>query len=117
MLNPNDTVRVPRFHPRTPPGRALEVGWVQEFGRWLWHLFVLPTQQAKPWPPWVHRFVKPGVFALARQLKVFNARSLRSWVLGLLLIDPPQGAWSKAEEYKEPGLRFRTMGVYTGDRP
>src|SRR5688500_15481872 len=83
VLNPNDTVRVPRFHPRTPPGRPLEVGWAQEFARWLWHLFVLPHEQAQPWPRWMHRFIKPLLLALARQLNVYNPYSLRAWLLGL----------------------------------
>jgi cellulose synthase (UDP-forming) len=99
LLNPNDTVRVPRFHPRTPPGRPLEVGWAQALGRWFWHLFVLPADRAQPWPRWVHRYVKPGVLALARQLKVSNPYSVRAWLLGLLLLDPPRGDWALMTQY------------------
>lgn len=111
MLNPNDTIQVTRFHPRTPPGRPLEVGWGQEFGRWLWHLVVLPPEQARPWPQWMLRFVKPGIFALARHLRVSNPSSVRSWVLSLLLVDPPRAYWASPETYatgakrKPPSLR------------
>jgi cellulose synthase (UDP-forming) len=110
VLNPNDTVRVPRFHPRTPPGRPLEVGWAREFRRWLWHLFVLPPEQAKPWPAWVQRRVGPPSAAFARQLRVANPRSVRSWVLSLLLLDPPQGTWSSAELYATNRER-RLVGI------
>jgi cellulose synthase (UDP-forming) len=111
VLNPNDTIQVTRFHPRTPPGRPLEVGWGQEFGRWLWHLIVLPPGAARPWPQWMIRFIRPGVFALAKQLRVSNPSSVRSWVLSLLLVDPPQGTWASPETYaagakrKPPSLR------------
>ena len=93
MLNPNDTIQVPRFHPRTPPGRPLEVGWGREFARWVWGLFVLPPALAQPWPQWMHRFAKTPAFALARQLKVSNPRSLMSWFLSLTLVNPPQVQW------------------------
>jgi cellulose synthase (UDP-forming) len=42
----------------------------------------------------MHRFIKPWLLALARQLNVYNPRSLRSWLLGLTLKDPPRGRWS-----------------------
>jgi cellulose synthase (UDP-forming) len=99
VLNPNDTIQVTRFHPRTPPGRPLEVGWGQEFGRWLWHLIVLPPEHARPWPQWMVRFVRPGVVALAKHLRVSNPASVRSWVLSLLLVDPPRGYWASPETY------------------
>ena len=85
----------------TPPGRPLEVGWAQEFARWIWHLFVLPTDLARPWPRWAHRFIKPLVLAVAAQIDVTNPRSLRSWALHLTLINPPQRAyWSNPTEYQ-----------------
>jgi cellulose synthase (UDP-forming) len=99
MLNPNETIQMPRFRPRTPPGRPLEVGWGQEVGRWLWHLFVLPAELAKPWPSWVHRFIKPPLFALAREVSVSNPRSLRSWFFGLMLLKPPRGDWASQTQY------------------
>jgi cellulose synthase (UDP-forming) len=111
VLNPNDTVRVPRFHPRTPPGRPLEVGWAQEFARWLWHLFVLPREQAEPWPRWMHRFIKPWVLRLARQLNVYNPYSLRAWLLGLTLLDPPRGHWSMREAGARPARRLVGLGA------
>jgi len=43
MLNPNETLQLRRIPLLTPPGRPLEVGWAQEFARWLWHVFVLPA--------------------------------------------------------------------------
>jgi cellulose synthase (UDP-forming) len=104
VLNPNDTIQVSRFHPRTPPGRPLELGWGQEFGRWLWQLVVLPADQARPWPKWIVRFIKPGIVALARQLRVTNPGSVRSWVLSLLLVDPPRASWSSPESYAEAKL-------------
>src|SRR5580698_9805541 len=91
MLNPNETVQFRRIPLLTPPGRPLEVGWAQEFARWLWHVFVLPADLAKPWPRWIHRSIKPLLLRLARQLGVSNARSIRSWALHLTLIDPPRG--------------------------
>jgi cellulose synthase (UDP-forming) len=111
VLNPNDTVRVPRFHPRTPPGRPLEVGWAQEFARWLWHLFVLPREQAQPWPRWMHRWLGPVVLALARQLEVYNPHSLRSWLLGLVLIDPPRGRWSTPDTGAGSSRRLVGLGA------
>ncbi|MBL8266702.1 hypothetical protein, partial [Steroidobacter sp.] len=113
MLNPNDTIQVSRFHPRTPPGRPLEVGWGQEFGRWLWHLIVLPAEQARPWPQWVIRYIQPVVFALARQLQVTNPGSVRSWVLSLLLVDPPRAYWSSPETYAADSRRGRPPSIRT----
>jgi cellulose synthase (UDP-forming) len=102
MLNPNDTVRVPRFHPRTPPGRPLEVGWGQEFARWLWHLFVLTPDQAQPWPKWVQRIFGPPLRFFARQLRVADPHSLRSWILSLLLVNPPQPKTAPATSASRP---------------
>ena len=99
MLNPNDTMQIPRFHPRTAPGRPLEVGWVQAVGRWLWHLVVLPVDQAQPWPQWMHRTIKPAVLWLARMLHVRNPRSFRSWLAHLLLVNPPQQDWTDTQLY------------------
>jgi len=79
MLNPNETLQLRRIPLLTPPGRPLEVGWAQEFARWLWHVFVLPADLAKPWPRWIHRLIKPLLLRLARQLGISNARSIRSW--------------------------------------
>ena len=105
MLNPNETLQFRRIPMLTPPGRPLEVGWAQEFARWLWHAFVLPADIARPWPRWMHRYVKPGVLRLARQLSVTNPRSLRSWALHLILIEPPQGEWSSPERYAQAHRR------------
>jgi cellulose synthase (UDP-forming) len=89
----------------TPPGRRLEVGWAQEFASWSWHLFVLPAEQARPWPRWAHRYVKPPLGALAAELNVSNPRSLRSWALNLILINPPSGRWSNPEKYPQASRR------------
>lgn len=99
MLNPNETMQLRKIPMLTPPGRPLEVGWAQEFIRWVWHFFVLTNQQAKPWPQWMHRFVKPPLFRLAARLNVSNPRSLRSWVLHLTLVNPPAGDWSSTGKY------------------
>ena len=99
MLNPNETLQLRRIPILTPPGRPLEVGWGQEFAHWLWHVFVLPADSAKPWPGWMHRLFKPLLLRLARELGVSNARSIRSWALHLTLIDPPRGDWSSPERY------------------
>lgn len=99
MLNPNDTMAMPRFRPRTPPGRPLEVGWAQAFGRWCWHLFVLPAERAQRWPQWMHRYVKPLLLWLARTLSVRNPRSLRSWLAHLLLASPPSRDWTDTQLY------------------
>ncbi len=108
MLNANETLRLRRIPMLTPPGRPLEVGWAQEFGRWLWHLLVLPADLAKPWPRWMHRFVKPPLLRLARVLDVSNPRSIRSWVLHLTLVDPPRGYWSSPEAYLQARRRAVT---------
>jgi cellulose synthase (UDP-forming) len=113
VLNPNDTIQVSRFHPRTPPGRPMEVGWGQAFGRWLWHLIVLPAEQARPWPQWVIRYIQPAVFALARQMRVTNPGSVRSWVLSLLLVDPPRAYWSSPEAYAADARRGRPPSLRT----
>src|SRR5882757_569617 len=107
MLNPNETLQLRRIPLLTPPGRPLEVGWAQEFARWSWHVFVLPADLAKPWPRWMHRFIKPLLLRLASELGVSNARSIRSWALHLTLIDPPRGDWSSPESY----LRARRRRV------
>jgi cellulose synthase (UDP-forming) len=99
MLNPNETLQFRPIPLLTPPGRPLEVGWAQEFARWLWHAFVLPADAARPWPRWMHRYIKPGVLRLAVELGVSNPRSLRSWALHLTLINPPLGDWSSPEKY------------------
>jgi cellulose synthase (UDP-forming) len=83
----------------TPPGRPLELGWLRELARWLWHGFVLPADLARPWPRWMHRFIKPLVLRLAVELGVSNPRSIRSWALHLTLINPPRGYWSSADTY------------------
>jgi cellulose synthase (UDP-forming) len=99
MLDTSETLRL-RVPPMlTPPGRPLQVGWAQEFGRWLWHLFVLPPDAARPWPRWVQRLFRPLTTRLATELGVPNVRSVRAWVLHLLLIDPPKGSWSDPEKY------------------
>jgi cellulose synthase (UDP-forming) len=101
MLQADDTVQVRPIPILTPPGRPLEVGWGQEFARWLWHLFVLPQELAKPWPPWAHRFLKPPLMALAAHLGVSNPRSVRSWALHLVLLNPPRSRWwSNPVEYQ-----------------
>ncbi len=53
--------------PLLPPRRQ-EVSWAQEFASWSWHLFVLPPEQARPWPRWAHRYIKPPLEALAAEL-------------------------------------------------
>jgi cellulose synthase (UDP-forming) len=99
MLNPNETVRLRVPPVLTPPGRPLQVGWAQEFGRWLWHLFVLPPDVARPWPRWVRSLIQPLVLKLAAELGVPNVRSVRAWMLHLTLVEPPRGAWSDPEQY------------------
>jgi cellulose synthase (UDP-forming) len=109
MLNPNETLQLRRPPLLTPPGRPLEVGWAQEFARWVWHLFVMPNEFARPWPRWMHRWLKPPLLRLAAQLGVPNPRSLRAWALHLTLVDPPRGYWSSPEQY----LRARRRPVAT----
>jgi cellulose synthase (UDP-forming) len=105
MLNPNETLQLQRIPMLTPPGRPLEVGWVQEFARWLLYRFVLPAGLARPWPAWIHRYVKPARLYLARSLGVSNPRSLRSWTLHLLLVAPPRGPWTSRWEYRRARRR------------
>jgi cellulose synthase (UDP-forming) len=105
MLNPNETIQFRRIPMLTPPGRPLEVGWAQEFARWLWHAFVLPADVARPWPAWMHRHVKPLVLKLALELNVTNARSVRSWLLHLTLVNPPLGDWASPEKYQQARRR------------
>ena len=96
----------------TPPGRPLEVGWLQEFARWLWHGFVLPPDLARPWPRWMHRFIKPLVLRMSKELSVSNPRSIRSWVLHLVLVDPPRGYWSSTDTYlQQRHRRVASLGV------
>jgi cellulose synthase (UDP-forming) len=105
MLNTNETVRLRRPPILTPPGRPLQVGWAQEFGRWLWHLVVLPPDAAKPWPRWMRRLFEPLVLRLAIRFGVPNPWSLRAWLLHLTLVNPPQGSWSDPEKYVHARLR------------
>jgi cellulose synthase (UDP-forming) len=111
MLSPNETLQLRRPPMLTPPGRPLELGWAQEFARWLWHRFVMPTESARPWPRWMHRWLKPPLFRLAAQLGVPNPRSLRAWALHLTLVDPPRGYWSSPESYL--GARGRPVATVT----
>jgi cellulose synthase (UDP-forming) len=60
----------------------------------------------------MHRHVKPRVVALARRLDVSNPYSLRSWTLGLLLLNPPQGDWSDLARYARARKR-RAVGIGT----
>jgi len=100
-----DTVEVPRDPLLLPPGRRPEVSWAQEFASWSWHLFVLPLEQARPWPRWAHRYIKPPLEALAAELNVSNPSSLRCWVFNLILINPPRGRWFNPEKYPPSGPR------------
>jgi cellulose synthase (UDP-forming) len=98
MLDTTQTLRL-RVPPMlTPPGRPLQVGWAQEFGRWLWHLLVLPPDAARPWPRWLRRLIQPLVLKLAAQLGVTNLRSVRAWALHLTLLAPPRGPWSEPQK-------------------
>ncbi|MBV9620297.1 MAG: UDP-forming cellulose synthase catalytic subunit [Gammaproteobacteria bacterium] len=82
----------------TPPGRPLQVGWAQEFARWLWHLIVLPPELARPWPAWLRRPLRPLVLKVATEIGIVNLRSVRAWALHLTLLAPPSGPWSQPEE-------------------
>jgi cellulose synthase (UDP-forming) len=101
MLDAGDSVEVPRIPMLTPAGRRLDVDWSREFASWLWHLFVLPPEQAGPWPRWAHRYVKPFLGALAAELNVSNPSSLRCWVFNLILINPPRGQWFNPGKYAQ----------------
>ncbi len=92
-------MQMPRFHPRTAPGRPLEVGWVQALGRWCWHLLVLPADEAGAWPRWMQRTVKPAILWLAKLLQVRNPRSVRSWLAHLFLVTPSQKDWLDTQLY------------------
>ena len=94
-----------RAVPRTPPGRALETGWPREFGAWFWHLFVLPADEELAWPAWAKVVLKPPLLWLAARLGVANPRSLRSWILSLVLVDPPHGPWSDSRRRALPRWR------------
>jgi cellulose synthase (UDP-forming) len=113
MLDPNETVRLRRPPLLTPPGRPLEVGWGQEFARWLWHLIVLPPDAARPWPRWMRRLFEPLVLRLAVRFGVPNPWSVRAWVLHLTLVNPPHGWWSSPEQYerarRRPVASFRAL--------
>lgn len=105
MLDPNETVRLRRPPMLTPPGRPLQVGWAQEFGRWLWHLIVLPPDSARPWPRWMRRLFEPLLLRVAVRFGVPNPWSLRAWALHLTLVDPPQGSWSSPERHEHARRR------------
>jgi len=105
MLNPNETIQFRRIPMLTRPGRPLEVGWAQEFARWLWHVFVLPAELAKPWPRWMHRYIKPHMLWLGARLGVTNPRSLRAWICRLAFLNPPHGRWSDPTAYLEERRR------------
>ena len=105
MLNPNETIQFRRIPMLTRPGRPLEVGWAQEFARWVWHLFVLPAEYAHPWPRWMHRHIKPFILRLAARLGVSNPRSIRSWIFKLAMINPPSGRWSDPNAYLQARRR------------
>src|SRR5690349_3003837 len=75
-----------------PRRRPLETNWRQELRRWALHLLVLPPEQAKPWPRCVQRFVNPLFLRLARQLKVWIPRNMRTRALGRALLAPARAA-------------------------
>jgi cellulose synthase (UDP-forming) len=85
--------------------QAAQVPWAQEFASWTWHLFVLPAEEARPWPRWVHRYIRPPLEALAAELNVSNPSSLRSWALNLILINAPRGQSSNPENYSHSSRR------------
>ena len=58
----------------------------------------------------MQRYLAPVFLALARQINVDNPRSVRSWLLGLLLIDPPRGRWSSPEA-TGVGRRYAGIGA------
>jgi cellulose synthase (UDP-forming) len=105
MLNVNETLRLRMPPVLTPPGRPLQVGWAQEFARWVWYLFVLPADLARPWPLWMRRLIWPLLVKLAGEIGASNPRSVRDWVLHLVLRDPPRGYWSSPEKHLKARLR------------
>jgi cellulose synthase (UDP-forming) len=82
-----------------PQRRQHEPGPLREFGSWLWHLLVLPRDEARPWPAWVRR--------LAARLGVGDPDGLGAWLRALLLRDPPAPAspWSGSADRRLPPHR------------
>ena len=94
-------LEVPRDPLLPPPGRRPEMSWAQVFASWSWHLFVLPPEQARPWPRWAHRYIRPPLEALAAELNVSNPSSLRCWVFNLILLNPARGQWLNPGRYPQ----------------
>lgn len=56
---------------------------------WLWHLFVLPQQQARAYPLWLRTTARWLFQPAANALGVTPIGSARAWLLGLLIVRPP----------------------------
>jgi cellulose synthase (UDP-forming) len=93
-----------RDHAATPHRRRHEPGALDELGWWLWCLFVLPSDEARPWPAWLKRLAGGPVRRLATLAGVSQPESLLSWILCLLRRSPPT-PWPGGEERRRPSPR------------
>ncbi|MFI4888956.1 MAG: UDP-forming cellulose synthase catalytic subunit [Steroidobacterales bacterium] len=96
-------------HAFTPRRRRHEPGALEELGWWLWHLFVLPYDEARPWPAWLKRVAVGPVQRLAVLLGVSQPQSLRSWIHRLILRSQPAQPWSDGMDRRRPTLRHPGM--------
>ncbi len=93
----------------TPRRRRHEPGALGDLGWWLWHLFVLPADEARPWPAWLNRLAGSPVRQLAALLGVSQPQSLRSWIHRLILRSQPAAPWPGGTERRQPSLRHPGM--------
>jgi cellulose synthase (UDP-forming) len=82
-----------RREPRSPRARPEVRDPLAAVGHWLWHLFVLPPEEAGRWPRWLRALLARPLARLAAALGIAQPTSLRAWIIGLALRSPPPGGW------------------------
>jgi cellulose synthase (UDP-forming) len=98
-----------RDHAATPHRRRHEPGALEALWWWLWCLFVLPSDEARPWPEWLKRLAGGPVQRLAVLLGVSQPQSLLSWIRRLVLRSQPPGLWPGRTDRRRPTLRHPGM--------
>ncbi len=90
------------LHPRR---RRKEQGPVQYLLWWLYHLVILPADEALAWPKWLLRITRPIARYLGHRLGISERESIRAWVTSVLFIQPTVTPSPRVEERRRPPMR------------